>query len=144
MIQCASSSSSMSTSVRRFPSNARVSCSARPKSSRPAATSSGLNLSSSNTVTAIVVSSQRSLRAAHREHTVKPTVDPLGEIGRLRNLVGGREQVGKPLFGRHHFVVQRDWQPPHPALRELGNGEVHTHGGSVLSGPFRRIVPCPL
>src|SRR5690242_5396385 len=51
MIQWASSSSSMRTSVRRFPSNARVSRSARPMTSRAAGTASVLNLSSSSTVT---------------------------------------------------------------------------------------------
>src|SRR5271163_1774872 len=121
MSQCASSSSSTSTSVPRFPSNARVSCSARPISSRAAATASGLNLSSSVTVTGIVVSSQKSLRATHRQLNVEPTVDPLGEIGCLWNLVGGREQVGEPLFGSHHLVLERDWQPQQPALRQLSD-----------------------
>src|SRR5277367_1859753 len=129
MSQCASSSSSKSTSVRTFPSNARVSCKTRPINSRPAVTSSGLNLSSSVTVTVIVISSCRQVVLLTGSTLFEPTVDPFDEVRRLRNLVRGREQVSEPLLGGHHLVIQRHRQPPEPALCQRGDGDVQTYGG---------------
>src|SRR6202012_2139947 len=83
-------------------------------------------------------------RAAPREHTVEPPVDPFDEVRRLRNLVRGREQVSEPLLGGDHLVIQRYRQPPDQALRQRGDREVQTYSGRILLGPLLGVRPCPL